>query len=197
MKWDTCVKDYLELVEKGCPEEIRPSSCKYCAGALFHKHGSYIRSVITTAELLKIVVFRFKCTSCDRTCSVLPSFLRRNHAATLDVQEHVVRRHQQGLSLRTISEQLPLQLTFSEKTLWRWKSYWLKLLNRLKPILWPAVLARFPHLSLPRGSGTPSSTWDWFFWVWDATQKLWKDRPPGAFEWLALFSRQVAVTAEG
>lgn len=68
---------------------------------------------------------------------------------------------------------------------------------RLKPILWPAVLARFPHLSLPRGSDTPSGTWDWIFWVWNATQKLWESRPPGAFEWLTFLSRQVAVTAEG
>ena len=106
------------MVENGCPEEFRPTWCKHCQSeAKFHKHGSFTRSVLTMEELLEIKIFRFKCTACAKTCSVLPSFLKRHHTAALDVQEHIVRSHQNGVSLRVISEQLSPQLAFSEKTL--------------------------------------------------------------------------------
>jgi len=160
MKWDTCVKDYLKMVKNGCPEEFRPTWCKHCESeAKFHKHGSFTRSVLTMEELLEIKIFRFKCTACGKTRSVLPSFLRRHHTAALDVQELVVQSHSKGVALRVISEQLPSQLAFSEKTLWRWKNYWQKLLDNLKLDFWPTVLARFPHLLLPRGSNTPGNRW--------------------------------------
>ncbi len=173
------------MAENGCPEEFRPTWCKHCQSeAKFHKHGSFTRSVLTMEELLEIKIFRFKCTACDKTCSVLPSFLRHNHTAALDVQEHVVRSHSKGVALRVISEQLPPQLAFSEKTLWRWANYWYKLLDKLKPDFWPTVLARFPHLLLPRGSNTPGSLWEWVFWVWGQTRLKLTDKPTGCFQWL-------------
>ena len=196
MKWDTCVNDYFKMVENGCPEEFRPTWCKHCQSeAKFYKHGSFTRSVLTMEELLEIKIFRFKCTACDKTCSVLPSFLRHNHTAALDVQEHVVQSHSKGVALRIISEQLSPQLAFSEKTLWRWKNYWQKLLNKLKPDFWPTVLARFPHLLLPRGSNTPGSLWEWVFWVWGQTRLQLADKPAGCFQWLTFLSLPVAVTA--
>mgnify|MGYP000942764416 CR=1 FL=1 len=199
MTWDTCVKDYLQLIKGGCPEELRPTWCRRCQSeAKFHKHGEYKRTIITIGEPLEITVFRFKCSSCNMTCSILPPFLRRNHIAALDVQEQVTLRHIQGISLRIISEQLPAQLAFSEKTLWRWKKYWQKRLDKLRSTFWPIVLARCPHLLFPRGgSSVPSSSWAWFFWVWNKTRGQWTDRPAGALQWLVLLSQPVAVTAGG
>lgn len=146
-------------------------------------------------ELLEIQIFRFKCTACGKTCSVLPSFLRRHHTAALDVQELVVQSHSKGVALRVISEQLPSQLAFSEKTLWRWKNYWQKLLDNLKLDFWPTVLARFPHLLLPRGSNTPGNRWGWVFWVWEQTRLKLTDKPTGCLQWLNFLSQPVAVTA--
>jgi transposase-like protein len=190
MNWDTCVKDYLKMVANGCPDEFRPTWCEHCQSeAKFHKLGSFTRSVLTMEELLEITIFRFKCTLCGKTRGILPSFLRRNYAAALDVQEHVVRRHEEGVSLRVISEQLPSLLAFSEKTLWRWKNYWKKLLDRLNPGIWHTVLSRFPHLLLPRGSDTPSSVWDWVFWVWGKTRLQWTGNPANCFQWLTFLSQ--------
>ena len=180
------------MVENGCPEEFRPTWCEQCQSeAKFHKHGNFTRSVLTAEEQLEIKIFRFKCTSCSSTCSVLPPFLRRNHTASLDAQEHVVQSNSEGVALRAISG----QLDFSEKTLWRWKNYWQKLLDKLNPSFWPTVLARFPHLILPRGGSTPRSQWEWVFWVWGQTRQHLTDKPTGCLQWLNFLSQPLAVAA--
>ena len=188
----------MKLIEEGCPEELRPTFCQHChSRAKLHKHGKYKRAIITLKRLQEITIFRFRCPFCHKTCSVLPSFLRHNHIAALDVQEQVTLRRLQGTSLRKISEQLPAQLAFSEKTLWRWKKYWEKRLDGLRSAFWPIVLAHCPHLLLPRGSEVPGGSWAWFFWVWNKTWRQWTDKPVGAFQWLVFLSPPMAATAGG
>ena len=196
MTWDTCVKSYLKIVENGCPEEFRPTWCEHCESeSNFHRHGSYTRSLYTLAEAFEIRIFRFKCTACATACSILPSFLKRNHTAALDVHECVMRMNTDGVALRIIAEQLASVQAFSEKTLWRWKQMWNHILKRLEPVFWQTVLLRTPHLSLPRGKDAPVSTWGWFFWVWEAVHLYWSDKPGEcSFQWLVYLSQSVAVT---
>ena len=50
--------------------------CKNChfEGRL-HRHGFYERNAITPYEVLRIVILRVKCPSCNKTFSLIPSFL--------------------------------------------------------------------------------------------------------------------------
>lgn len=50
--------------------------CKNCGyeGRL-HRHGFYSRNVITRFTIHRVYILRVKCPSCNRTYSVLPSFL--------------------------------------------------------------------------------------------------------------------------
>lgn len=184
------------MVENGCSNELRPTWCSHCeAETKFHRHGSYTRSLYTIEDVFEIRIFRFKCTTCAKTCSVLPSFLRSNHTAALDLQEHVIRNYSNGLALRTISEQLDPVQSFSEKTLWRWKNYWYEFLIKLRPVFWQMALARYPHLLLPRGGDAPDNNWGWVFWVWDRTRLRWTDKPIWCFQWLTSLAQPMAVAA--
>jgi hypothetical protein len=64
------------------------------------------------AETFEIRIFR--CTACATACSILPSFLKRHHTASADVDEWVTRMNVDGIALGVIAEQLSSVLVFSE-----------------------------------------------------------------------------------
>lgn len=59
--------------------------CKNCGymGRL-HRHGFYYRNAITIHTVHRIVIIRFKCPSCKKTYSLLPSFLIPYYQYTFD-----------------------------------------------------------------------------------------------------------------
>jgi len=198
MIWDTCVKHYLSLIKNGCPEAWRPTRCRHCeAEAGFHRHGHYTRMVYTLEEALKIIIFRFRCTTCRKTFGLLPSFLTPYRTAALDVQERVVRELDSGLSVRIVADGLSLPTQpYSEKSLWRWKKDWDRLREAVEPSFWNAALSRFPHLKLPRGSGIPRTGWGWLFWVWEMVRAQLTDKPgTGCLQWLSHLAWSAAVSA--
>lgn len=57
------------------PEDYRPATCPYCGKAGLHLHGGYLRKADRDGSLPKdaiILIPRFQCPNCQRTCSVLP-----------------------------------------------------------------------------------------------------------------------------
>jgi len=196
MIWDTCVKTYLALIQNGCPEEWRPTRCRRCdAESKFHRHGHYTRMLYTLEEALEIIIYRFRCTTCRKTFGLLPPFLTPHRTAALDVQEQVVRELDGGTPLRKVAEGLVLPTQpYSEKSLWRWKKDWDRLWKAVEPSFWSTVLAWFPHLRLPRGSGSPRTGWGWLFWVWERVRAQLTDRPDtGCLQWLSHLARLMAV----
>lgn len=59
--------------------------CKNCGylGKL-HRHGFYYRNAITRYTIHRVVIIRFKCPSCKKTYSLLPSFLIPYYQYTFD-----------------------------------------------------------------------------------------------------------------
>jgi len=59
--------------------------CKKCGylGRL-HRHGFYYRNAITAHTVHRVVIIRFKCPSCKKTYSLLPSFLIPYYQYTFD-----------------------------------------------------------------------------------------------------------------
>jgi hypothetical protein len=56
------------------PELFRPSRCPYCDKAGLHCHGCYYRKADRGNALthILVIIFRFLCPTCNKTCSVLP-----------------------------------------------------------------------------------------------------------------------------
>lgn len=196
MIWDTCVKAYIILTLAGCPKEWRPTRCRHCqAQGKFHRHGRFTRKLYTLEEILDIVIFRFKCTSCGRTFGLFPPFLIPHRGAALDVQERVVRELDEGRSLQSVAKSLVIPTEpYSEKSLWRWKKDWDRLRASLEPSFWTRVLAHFPHLRLPRGAETHRTGWGWIFSVWEEIRHhLTSEAGVLCLQWLLHIAQSEAV----
>lgn len=181
----------------GCPKEWRPAVCRHCAAeAGFHRHGHYSRMLYTLEEELEILIFRFKCKACENTFGLLPAFVERYQSAAADVKEQVVRELDEGAPLRVVAEQLEVATApYAEKSLWRWKKKWDRLLDGLEPIFWQRVLSRVLHLHLPRGGQSPRSRWGWLFLAWETVRSYFTDKAKtGCLQWLIHLARLSAVT---
>jgi len=197
MNWDTCVKTYIAMVLNGCPKKWRPTVCRHCGAAEgFHRHDDYSRMLYTFEEVLEILIVRFKCKACNRTFGLLPSFVERYQSVAVDVKEQVISELDNGVPLRVVAEQLNLPTQpYSEKSLWRWKKKWDRILNVLESVFWQTVLSRVPHLHLPRGSQSPRSSWGWLFLAWEAARGHFTDSlKVGCLQWLVHLARLQAVT---
>jgi len=70
------LKNIPEYVKLGKTNLYRPYHCKNCGyNGKLHYHGSYPRNVITLLHCHVIYIPRYKCPSCKKTCSILPSFV--------------------------------------------------------------------------------------------------------------------------
>ncbi len=77
------INEYVELgkanlfpVKYGC-------QCGYLSK--LHRHGFYTRNAITRFSTYRVVILRVKCPSCNKTYSLLPSFLIPYRQYTFDV----------------------------------------------------------------------------------------------------------------
>ncbi len=68
------ITEYMNLEKEICIASI--CGCNTCGyGGRLHRHGYYFRNVITRDVIARIPILRLKCPSCNKTRSVLPSFL--------------------------------------------------------------------------------------------------------------------------
>lgn len=178
MDWNESVQCYLTLVvaNGGIPEQDRPRRCSHCGQEhrLLHRHGHFLRTVITMDDIREIPIYQFYCPlpECGGTISLIPDFVEKHHQVALDVKETVIRQHDQGASVAQLashSDMLPCG-PYSEKTLWRWTSIWKERLEETSPALWSWLLALLPHLELWQEQTRQRSLWGGFFEVWDTTR---------------------------
>lgn len=127
-------KSYLRLYETRCPDV--KLCCEGC-GHWMHKHGHYLRSVISKCELIRIPIYRWFCPRCKNTVSLLPDFLVPSARFTTWVREAAISRKFQGRSYRKISETVTATIMrVSRSTIKRW---WTQHLNRASHLsLWIA-----------------------------------------------------------
>lgn len=180
------------MIEQGCPEEWRPRQCRHCkAVGGIHQHGRYYRKLYTLLEVVKLAIFRFKCTTCGKTFALLPPFLIPYRGAALDVQEELVRQADQGYPLETIAEKLTLATEpYSAKTLWRWKKEWNGIRVSLEPTFWAKVFTRFPHIRSPEGTNTG---WGWIFATWQEIRGELAGEETGCLQWLRYLALSTAA----
>lgn len=170
--WHHDVEHYLNLVgTHGLPEEDRPRQCPKCRQGehMPHRHSHYERLVITISHSVKICIFRFRCPDCGYVHSVIPTFLEPYMQMTLDVQEELVEVVEQGVTVEEAAEMTQSLPSggFDEQTIGRLVRAWNERLAQLQSGLWAWMLARVPHVTLPRSS----SLWNTLRSAWQAVRE--------------------------
>lgn len=95
------VKAYLERYG-GCSPTLS-ITCGKCGGATLHKHGRYWRTAVTGRKGYRVPIYRWRCSGCGATVSVLPDFLAPYAQFASLVREGVMRRHLRGLTVVEIA----------------------------------------------------------------------------------------------
>lgn len=199
------VQDYIEAFIFGCPENIRPMICPHClAQVMLHKHGNFERSVFTLLKVFIIVIYRFKCPilECQKTTSLLPSFVAEHHQVAWEIKDEVIRQQSSGIALANVAETLKTSAgKFSEKTLWRWSRAFREDMGAdVQEFLskeWQFVLQKLPHMILPVGESKPNREWAWLFRAWDQVRAFSPERfGLGILEWLYRTKRSLAMAVD-
>lgn len=95
------VKAYLERYG-GCGPTLS-IRCGKCGEATLHQHGRYWRTAVTRRKVYRVPVYRWKCSGCGATVSVLPDFLAPYAQFVSLVREGAVRRRLCGLTMAEIT----------------------------------------------------------------------------------------------
>jgi hypothetical protein len=100
----------------------RPSECPYCRVVdQFIGHGFYERKALSPTQVYVLRIKRWYCKACQRTISLLPSFLLRFRHYLLDViQSVVVARFEDGASWVMVARRCSVDDVPSTRTLHRW-----------------------------------------------------------------------------
>jgi hypothetical protein len=102
------------------PERYRPERCPCCGRAGLWRHGCYARKADREgrgeASLNPVLIPRFYCPHCRRTCSRLPECVPPRRWYLWSIQQGMLAWVLAGVSLRAASQQGPA----SRRTLGRW-----------------------------------------------------------------------------
>lgn len=140
--------------------------CEDC-GCRLHKHGRYMRTVVTQSDIVQIPIYRQFCPSCGKTISLLPDFLVPGARFATWVREAAMTRRLNGFTWRQVAENTSAPaVRCSRRTLKRW---WQRYLRRAaSAALWIAgqlvssgfdgdLLRSYPSKVAPQ----PADTLDW------------------------------------
>lgn len=127
----TC-KSYTKRYKNNSPNAL--FHCDRCSQKM-HKHGHYLRTVVTKQQLIVIPIYRWCCPKCHRTLSLLPDFLVPWARFWTPVREAACLQRIQGKSFKRIATDLvSTQLEISRTTVKRW---WRRhLLQSAKAAMW-------------------------------------------------------------
>jgi hypothetical protein len=114
------VHEYVE----GCSGLVfpRPSECPQCRVVdTLIGHGFYERKALGQTQVYVLRIKRWYCTACQRTVSLLPSFLLRFRHYLLDViQCVVVTRFEDAVSWTRVARRCAVDDAPSSRTIRRW-----------------------------------------------------------------------------
>lgn len=170
MDWDSDVNSFIATFADGCPEELRPMTCPKCKRVAFQqKHGHFERTLHTLLGLINLTVYRFLCSTCKDTYSLLPSFFRTKHTIANKVQESVVALIDSGEGMIQAGEAICTGVTVSKKTVRRWKDFWGTLVDAQEEMFVQQALVLMPALTLPVGeakTAAASTPFRWLSYIW-------------------------------
>ena len=187
MKWNSDVKAYIEFFQDGCPLHLRPERCEGCGfKGIIHRHGHYMRVVVTLCSRHTLMIYRFKCPACKKTHSLIPTFIGSNRQAIWDVEEFIVENNEAGTALAELATNFPPPAgPYSEKTFWRWNTTWKQRMSAIQPFVTKQVLDKIPNMILPVGKDQPSTSKGWLLYFWHKWKNAFSEEGTiGFFHWL-------------
>lgn len=113
------LEQHQELVLKN-PDAYRPEHCPHCGRAGLHHHGHYERNTPKGEGLAfllgRLIILRFFCPVCRRTCSRLPGCLSPRRHYWWESQQKALEPLIAGLSIYAVAPKIPP----SRQTIGRW-----------------------------------------------------------------------------
>ncbi len=110
-------------------DRYRPARCPRCGLACLWRHGSYLRKTDHVSQdnltpwvaekVARIIIPRFICADCGKTCSRLPEFLSPRRWHDWIRQAHVLLGLLEGLSVRCCSRRHGV----ARSTVRRWRTW--------------------------------------------------------------------------
>jgi hypothetical protein len=118
------VQDYVDRMER--IEFPRPAVCPHCQALdVLIGHGFYPRKALRPMQVYALRLKRWYCKACQRTVSLLPSFLLRFRHYLLDViQWVVVTRFEDGVSWAEVERRCAVEEAPSPRSMRRWCEAW-------------------------------------------------------------------------
>ena len=131
------IKSYLKYYQEVPP--YFEGNCPECDHKLY-RHGKYFRSAITKKKIRWIPIYRWLCSPCGKTFSLLPDFLLPYQVHNGKILQHAwILRYMKKKSFAQIQSIISNNETggISVKTIKRWERFWkqkesdlINLLNR-------------------------------------------------------------------
>jgi transposase-like protein len=129
------------------PDAYRPERCPRCGKAGLHHHGHYERNVPRgeglALALSLLIILRFLCPGCGRTCSRLPACLSPRRQYWWRSQQAVLEGLSAGESMRAVAR----GMTPNRRTIGRWR-HWIESEFDLHSL---HLRSRFPGLGRAAG----------------------------------------------
>lgn len=115
--------DHHQTLLESTPDAYKPERCPHCGKAGLHRHGHYERNAprgegLSLAVGL-LIILRFFCPACRRTCSRLPACLSPWRQYWWACQQVVVERLSAGASVREVAR----ETRPSRRTIGRWRRW--------------------------------------------------------------------------
>jgi hypothetical protein len=143
----TALKQHVDAV-KGSPERYRPRCCPHCGIKNLWRHGHYERKAgrqLEDRSLNPVLICRYRCTGCRRTCSRLPECIAPRRWYDWSVQQAALGRRLTGCPEGSCADCGGPD----ERTVDRWWQ-WLKMRSELFEF---HLRARFAELGRAAGFG--------------------------------------------
>lgn len=132
---------YISITQEN-PQLLRPEFCPACGRTGLWCHAHYLRKPdrSPTGELNPVLIFRFLCRFCGKTCSVLPECIPPRRWYLWEIQQLILYQLLLGASVRAASRSQNNRP--SRSTCRRWWAWLLAQFLTQRD----ALLVRFPEL---------------------------------------------------
>ncbi len=120
---------YLKRYGKHRPKLTFTCEGETCNDQAMHEHGSYFRTPVFKHRRVELSIYRWYCTVCGQTLTVLPDFLVPGGHFVTQVREAAISRRKRGESLKKVAKSVASAAVggVSPDTIKRW---WMQHLNK-------------------------------------------------------------------
>lgn len=141
------VKEYLGAYLHERPDV--PACCPTCRG-IMSPWGRYFRYCCDGDDLVQVPIYRYRCSPCNITCSLLPCFLSPYLPHPVRVREHAMRSYVKEEPIEKVAEEVDVE----PRTVSRWVKRLSSLFGDLSTYFLGVLASRQEPIRLPKDNPT-------------------------------------------